>query len=366
MGTCKYCGKYVGLFSSVHKRCAEKFNTEVKQNCSTSNVISPNNFEWLPDNKVSLSEALRLVVINRGVNSLVDGQTINLLYDAVDFSDHAAAKSVLRELIYNNALHKVIGECDNKRMNHQLELVKIRAVNDFGFNDTIVDYVISSIRYSLGIETSIGEEVNLSHECPEDISCNQPIEKSQKKINNLIFWGIPMGQSILPFKSLLEKQGYGVKPYNNSKEVGISCGAYGYTKEFLDYGSHIYVYESPYSHIVYKVDVWFYDMFKRAPKLYEEIYPLLIQKYGKPYHDDKIHKKGPSEGKGVIFKIPEGEISFLFGSYDRIGGFLLHLTYEDKSTLTAITPELSRFEKEVRLKKEREELNHRNKLVNDI
>lgn len=109
MAKCKYCGQSAGLFSNAHKNCIEKYEKSMPMEVSLSTSFEDlHSYEWLPKSKVSLSVALKLFVDNLGIQILTDGKLPNSLSDIVDFSECKGAKSVLRELIYNNALNITI------------------------------------------------------------------------------------------------------------------------------------------------------------------------------------------------------------------------------------------------------------------
>lgn len=365
MAKCRYCGQHAGLFSTAHKSCIEKYENS---KCDSPKGITPIDVqmaEWLPKSKVSLSEALKLFVENLGIQIITDSKLPNSLSDIVDFSECKAAKSVLRELIYNNSLNVIKNESDVEKQLYHFQIISQKAESDFGFNPTVVKYVIDAIKFSLGINVD-----NNSFDEDEDNITTQPILPTpiSAPIGNnshLEFWGIPLGSSVGTFDGLFKTKGYGLSNYNKPEEKKIHYNAYGRTEMFIGYGSGITIYESPYTGLVYKVEVCLSKMITKSMLIYEEIYPLLIQKYGKPYKDNNIIKSGPQKDKGVVFKIPEGLVSLTFGDY-HTGDFSLYLRYEDNETMKAIAHELPMYEEEIRRKKEREQQDYKNKLISDL
>lgn len=367
MGTCKYCGQSAGLFSNAHKSCIEKYKksipAEALQSTSPEGLRS---YEWLPKSKVSLSIALKLFVDNLGIQILTDGKLPNSLSDIVDFSECKGAKSVLRELIYNNALNIIINESNLGNQTYNLQILSQKAEIDFGFNPTVVKYVLDALGFAIGIDSNnnsiVHNDDDIESPIPPSNAGNNTITSQN---NHLEFWGVALGRPIHEFDKLLKTKGYGLSKYNNPDEKKILYNAYGRTEMFIGYGSGISLYESPYSSLVYKVEVYLSKMITKTEVIYNELYPLLIQKYGKPAKDDNIQGCKDKEGKGVVFNIPEGTISLIFGKY-YTGDNSLYLKYEDKATIDSIANELPVWEDEIRRKKEKEEQDYRNKLISDL
>ena len=369
MGKCKYCGQSIGLFSKAHKNCIEQYeklsSAEVLSGISRIDIQT---IEWLPKRKVILSQALKLFVDNLGIQIFADSKLPNFLSDIVDFTECKGAKSVLRELIYNNSLNTIINESNIENQLYHLQTIGQKAEIDFGFNPLVVKYVIDAIKFSIGVENekivtnSDGKERE-SPICSNNSGTNAP--KTQNV--HLEFWGVPLGGSVNEFDKLFKSKGYNLSDYNNpdEKERKIYYIAHGRTEQFIGYGSIIILFESPYTGLVYRVEVRLSKMFTKEITIYNELYPLLIQKYGKPYKDDNIQKQGVKEDRGIIFKIQEGIVSLSFGK-NYTGDHSLFLRYEDAATWTKIEKELPLYEAEMRLKKEKEEADYRNKLISDL
>lgn len=336
---------------------------EVSLSTSTDGLHS---HEWLPKSKVSLSVALKLFVDNLGIQILTDGRLPYLLSDIVDFSECKGAKYVLRELIYNTALNIILNESDLTKQTYNLQVISNKAEIDFGFNPSVVKYVLDALGFAIGI----GPNNNVMVQDEEDIESSIPTFNAGNNTTtnpntHLEFWGIALGSPIDEFDKLLKAKGYGLSKYNNPDEKKIHYNAYGRTEMFIGYGSDICLYESPYSSLVYKVEVYLSKMITKTAVIYNELYPLLIQKYGKPAKDDNIQGFRDKEGKGIIFNMPEGTISLTFGEYYTDDNSL-YLKYEDKATMNSIANELPVWEDEIRRKKEKEEQDYKNKLISDL
>lgn len=365
MGICKYCGQSAGIFSNAHKSCIEKYKKSMPMEVSlTTSPESLHSHEWLPKSKVSLSVALKLFVDNLGIQILTDGKLPNSLSDIVDFSECKGAKSLLRELIYNNALNIIVNESNIEKQTYNLQVLSQKAKIDFGFNTSVVEYVLDALGFAIGIESNKDAMVQEEEDIESLISLSNTVNNT-KTNTHLEFWGIALGSPIGEFDKLLKAKGYGLSKYNNPDEKKILYNAYGRTEMFLGYGSGISLYESPYSSLVYKVEVYLSKMITKTEVIYNELYPLLIQKYGKPAQHDNIQGHKDKEGKGIIFNIPEGIISLTFGKY-YAGDNSLYLKYEDNATIDSIANELPIWEDEIRRKKEKEEQDYKNKLISDL
>lgn len=322
--------------------------------------------EWLPKSKVSLSVALKLFVDNLGIQILTDGKLPNSLSDIVDYSECKGAKSLLRELIYNNALNIIVNESNIEKQTYNLQILSQKAEIDFGFNTSVVKYVLDALGFAIGIESNKDAMVQDEEDIESLIPLPNTVNNTKTRPNtHLEFWGVALGSSIDEFDKLLKAKGYGLSTYNNPNEKKILYNAYGRTEMFIGYGSGIYLYESPYSSLVYKVEVYLSKMITKTEVIYNELYPLLIQKYGKPAKHDNIQGCRNKEGKGIIFNMPEGTISLTFGKY-YTGDNSLYLRYEDKATIDSIINELPVWEDEIRRKKEKEEQDYKNKLISDL
>lgn len=181
----------------------------------------------------------------------------------------------------------------------------------------------------------------------------------------MLFWGIPLGNPIDRFDDLLKVKGYKLSDCKKPGDKTYGYAAYGYTEEFIGYGSYVTLYESPYSAVIYKAKVNLYKMTEDSYSIYNKLYPLLLQKYGSPYRDDDIKNHGIQADSGVFFNIPEGKISLTFGEYHTFD-YSLTLTYEDSVSMRAIAQEISLYEKGLKRKRELEDCEYKNRLIKDL
>lgn len=366
MGSCKYCGKSAGLFSNVHKQCEIAYRAQFANHDLISNSTKNSQKEWLPTDKISLREALKLIADHEGCQALLDIKLTNSLSDIVNFSDCPASKSVIRELLYNSALTWILNESDVESLKHHITVTRQRALNEFGFNENVINYVIDAYSYALGLKPIITDNhTDVKIEDIEETPANPSSVSDSTLTSHLSFWGIELGEQFDRIKEMLEKHGYRESQYNNPKEKKIHFVAYGYTEQFLGYGTGITIYISPYSNKVYRVQIYLSNTFKKTFDIYSEVVSLLCQKYGRPKRKDSLTDGNIKEGKGTYFEMDEGVISLLFGAGTRMG-FPLYLTYEDTRLKGQISDELVRYTAEMKREKDIEEQNYRNKLLNDI
>ena len=224
------------------------------------------------------------------------------------------------------------------------------------------------INFLAGLFRANSAEINMKH-----ISKNTQkdvISEDLPRISKLLhlkFWGIPLGKSLETFNNFLINKGYALSEYNNKYDNKILFNAKGCTEEFLGYGTSIYLHFGPYSSSVYKLEI-ILSKFpeKKIIDIYKELYPLLLQKYGKPLRDDNIQNMGIANEKGLLFSLPEGDISLIFKKASFSYNYFLYLTYEDKSTFDDVKDELIQFRNEVLSKKEQEKFEYNQKIIKDI
>lgn len=313
---------------------------------------------------MDFKSALNRICNDYDKDIIFERRVISILDDYGAFKDIPYYKLFYKSALASGNLRALISTNDNIREKGIYTFVSMN-----GFDGNKVKIFLSII-YECYNSLSMGsEKQNSSIPNKEDSTSDTPSSPNNNLPTNsdfhLDFWGIPMGSTTHEFDKLLKSKGYGVSKYNNPDEKKIGYGAYGGTNMFIGYGSAIYLYESPYSSLVYKVEVYLSKIITKSIVIYNELYPLLIQKYGKPFKDDNIQNCRDKDGKGVSFNLPEGKVSLIFGRY-YAGDNSLLLTYEDKATSDSIAHELPMYEEEIRRKKEKEELDYKNKLISDL
>lgn len=294
---------------------------------------------------------------------LFERRVISILDDYGAFNDIPYYKLFYKTALSSGNLITLISVNDNDR-----EKARYTFVSMNGLDDSKVKAFLSIISECYHIPQNDSENIDFnttpSH---NEISINPNNSNNGPKIRNahLDFWGIPLGNPVNDFDKLLKAKGYGASKYNNPDEKMIRYGAYGRTEMFIGYGSSVTLYESPYTGLVYKVEVYLSKMITKSIVIYNELYPLLIQKYGKPNRDDNAQNCRDKEGKGITFIIPEGTISLTFGKF-YTGDNALYLIYEDKATVDSIAHELPLYETEMKRKKDKEDQDYKNKLISDL
>ncbi|MCH5228194.1 MAG: hypothetical protein J1F16_10360 [Muribaculaceae bacterium] len=302
---------------------------------------------------MTISESLSKLCELDDYKNLSNSQIYSILSDYGVFNEYPKFRLALKAAI-DYGLWQLLkfGAKSN-----EIFVLNTKLLND-GFNEQVVQEIINCLSLASNVHNS-------------DSSCidGQKFDKrniaSYHGYNHIKFWGTNLGQNIDCIDKYLKEKGYVFSKYNDSKDVKKLYNALGRTEMFLGYGSGIYVYESPYSKSVYKIEVYLSKAITKTLMIYNELHPLLIQKYGIPYRDDDIRKYGPQEGKGIFFEIPEGRISMCFGRYFE-GQYSLYLNYEDKITSKKVLSEIIQYKEEMRIEKESNDRQYQEKLFKDL
>lgn len=319
--------------------------------------MNPINDIWIPKEKVNLKQGLSLLISNNGEGVFLSPNFSNMLCDFIDFSDCKAAHSIIREFCYNNVFESLLNSSTPKDRLRQLDNLKLRAVDDFGFNERNVEYVVEAIASALGVVSSYGANPI------DDAGTDNTTEANAQ--THITFWGQPLGQSYHIFKGFLEKRDYTYSRYNDPETKEHHFGAIGKTRMFLGYGSGIHVFESPYSGKVYKIEVYLSKILVKSIDIYRELKPLLEEKYGTPVKDDNVETRGWRMGNGVKFNLPGGSISLVCG-HEGYTGDGIWLIYEDMTTYNTISDELPKYASELKRKKEMADDVYKRSLINDL
>lgn len=137
--------KRVYYFFRIYNDSPQKYFIE-QENTVQRNL----NFDL--SGKIRLKNALNLIIKDKGIYFLENPTFQNLLSDIVDFSDEPASKIVIREYCINNDFRNLVKENTINSKKYYLDIMRRKAVRDYGFNENIVRYVIEAIAFGLEIE----------------------------------------------------------------------------------------------------------------------------------------------------------------------------------------------------------------------
>ena len=100
-------------------------------------------------NADNLIIALQLAVDQFGKTILSDSKLINILLDLGAFKAMPSTKSVIRELITEGFVSKIVSSTDYSRVTSLVPVM----VTQTGFNKDIVEYVVNCISFVIGLSS---------------------------------------------------------------------------------------------------------------------------------------------------------------------------------------------------------------------
>lgn len=135
------------------------------------------------ENKI-LPQAIKIVVCEYGKDVVCDVRLVNIINDMMTLEDNVAVSNILREVLTHGyglkllSLNPVNEDCDLKIINFSNSFSALR-----GFNECIVQYVLYSIAYGIGIiqkEPRLFDTENKQIEKPVQFTSNYTKEDHKK------------------------------------------------------------------------------------------------------------------------------------------------------------------------------------------
>ena len=274
----------------------------------------------IPHQKMTLSKAFTFLINNYGIECFLGSNLVSILNDLTDYEGNRAAKSLLREFVVNHTLSEFITHCDSD----SLERVRQKALIEYGFNERITEYVISSIAEATGISIVVPEDEPIENEAPND-EPSPSCHPSQNVSYIIQFMGLHLGEHINDFNNVLTSKGFRRKSKGRFaglvsmyKEHGGDMSEYDlvdweeYEGQFADQDCmSLVLFATPITHRVYRVDVKMRYSGDSDRECQEYIYPcysffydLLTSKYGIPISElpvDLSLGARSNEGKGLTY-----------------------------------------------------------------
>ena len=306
------------------------FNSVIDSSKNENTSVTSNEVKIatsIPPQKMKLSEAFTFLINNYGIECLIGSNLVSILNDLTDYEGNSAAKSLLREFVVNHTLSEFITRYDSD----SLERVRQKALIEYGFNERITEYVISSIAEATGISVIDYSAAVIENKLQEreSSSSSQP---STNKSYKILFMGLCLGSHMNDFKNMLGSKGFryiNKAPYNGLmgmyKEQGGDMTDYElvnweeYEGQFADqYCMSLVLFATPITNRVYRADVKMRYSEDKAGKYgldylynrYSFFYDLLISKYGTPINElpvDLSLGARSNEGNGLTYN--DGETS---------------------------------------------------------
>ena len=301
------------------QNCDSVIDSSKKENTSSMSHKSEIDSS-IPHQKMTLSKALAFIINNYGIECFLGGNLVSILNDLTDYEGNRAAKSLLREFVVNHTLSEFTTRCDNA----SLERVRQKALIEYGFNERITEYVISSIAEATGISFVVSENEPIENTALK----NEPIPSCHppRNVSYIIqFMGLHLGEHKNDFNNVLRAKGFRCKYKGRFaglvsmyKEHGGDMSDYDlvdweeYEGQFADQDCmSLVLFATPITHRVYRVDIkmrYSGDSDRECQKYiyprYTFFYDLLTSKYGTPINElpvDFSLGARSNEGKGLTY-----------------------------------------------------------------
>ena len=140
----------------------------------------------------TLPQAIKIIVGIYGKNVVKDVQMVNILNDVVSLEDPNAVKSILRDVIKQGYGGRLLAINVPKEDYHLKVKAFSQEISDsFGYKEVIVQYILYSITYGIGIcpqEPYLKKQVFQKHEKKEEQAPTKEkgISVEEKKISNKV------------------------------------------------------------------------------------------------------------------------------------------------------------------------------------
>ena len=221
--------------------------------------------------KEAISEILKLKDISILKNTLV----LNLLNDYKAFEEYPSSKNVLKNIISEELMEKILFLHENQLIQQATSSTYINELYEkYGYRKDVSTYVIASLFGALGYEITIPE----TSENQEEIATITATLSSAKTGNHLTFRDIEINGTVKGFCAELKKLGYSDPIYLD----GGSCVVKGEFAGVKD--CEILVLKSRYTDIVWKVVVMMSECksWHSLKSDYERFKDMYTKKYGVP------------------------------------------------------------------------------------
>ena len=301
------------------QRCDSIIDSSKQENASVM-FTEAEIADSIPHQKMKLSKAFAFLIKNYGIECFLGSNLVSILNDLTDYEGNCAAKSLLREFVVNQTLSEFITRSDKD----SLERVRQRALIEYGFNEGITEYVISSIAETTGISINVSEDETIENTVQKNEL--SPSYQSPQNVSYIIqFMGLHLGEHINDFKNMLRSKGFRSilkRQYSGLvsmyKEHGGDMTDYElvdweeYEGKFADHDCmSLVLFATPISHKVYRVDVkirYSMDTDRECQRYiypcYTFFYDLLTSKYGIPISElpvDLSLGARSNEGNGLTY-----------------------------------------------------------------
>lgn len=230
---------------------------------------------------MELYNALKNIVSLQSADILKDARLVNILSDFKAYEEFAAAKFVIKSLISEGLMAKFILEGQSQNdYDTTIATNKQNLVDNYGFKESLSEYVLKSIAYSLGWT----DEVPTINTKPE----NNALVEESPQVNNeiiddgkhLLFKQFPITGDVNTLIQALCSSGYRLEePYSYTYHAAALIGPFAGNND-----CSVLVVGTPKTHQAYAVMVYLQEhhVWHTIKSQYEQIKQQLTKKYGKP------------------------------------------------------------------------------------
>lgn len=230
---------------------------------------------------MNLSQAIRSLVEAKGINILKSPLSINILSDYNAFNEYPSSKNILKNIISEGYLDKIVFFYDNGIPIGDAPLTYASELyHQMGFRADISNYVLNAILEALGFESilsDISKEEEFQIQLSDKSLSNQT---SDQESAHIVFNGISLNNNMNSIASKLSKKGFDVIE-RDSKRIQLNgefCG--DEDVDIMIFGNKNGL-TSCVRAIIKSLSVFQYELNE------EKYIKLLTTKYGSPVIADK-------------------------------------------------------------------------------
>ena len=286
---------------------------------------------------MELFKALKTVVDLQGNDILKDSRLINILSDFKAYEETPAAKFLLKILINEGLMAKLLVEHNSFTDISTLIATNKGVLSDiYGFKDNVSEYVLNCLAYAQGWTDEIPSLATVSNDNLPNSSQSKKVEVTIDDGKHLLFKQFPITGDVNALIKQLSSSGYTIaEPYNYVYNAASLIGSFAGNND-----CNVAVIGTPRSHLACGVMVFLQEhhIWYTIKDQYEKIKNQLTKKYGNPetyeYFLDPFYEGDGSELTALfsdhctwmsIFKTAKGTISVSMTSKSKV-----LITYQDK------------------------------------
>lgn len=360
--------KLTSIFSTKTKR--EEISQEVSATASAGTLL-PNSVvetpfvidnKWLPKNKVSLEEALYLIVNNIGFNTLANPNLDSFINDITDFDGVYMYKSVFKGLVQKNIFAEMVANFNNSApIDAICNKALYKATKHYGFADEPSRYIINLMQKIILSNFKIKPPITKS----DYTSCSPKLDNQNQEqtstsstsanISSLLFLGVPLGSTLQIFEQEILKKGYKKKGIRrkNGEHAQQYRGKFAGLEDCM-----LALYYSTITNIVYKAEVMKTTTMVGYSATHKTLKELYLAKYGNIQEKQVYAQLGGIEKIATVKISNDTRIELATGS---VWGN--RIQYICDSLEQIVLPEIQRI---LLNQKNRKEENQRKKFQKDI